>query len=1533
MENPNPQHDSALVIIGGLVAEVNAPNLPAGAAAICCDMDFTVGSVRTRDGLENVYVYDGADEENNAGLGTDIAVLDGEAWSNPDNIIHDTIGTYASLALNSAPVVPSENNASNTFTYTLGAATAVTSILVSGSPINIGDTAFLMYYVQNEVANGDATVVTGIIDSAGNTWQRLFPDQFPFSTNLYFQVWYAPMGTLIPISSTLTMTATIGFHAEASVNFASFANFAGLGALLTTQSQGSTGSGDPVSGPAIITTQQTFLMSFIWDFGGMRPLAGPTGWTQDNVNFGHPNTSPVSDSVAWLDAAPGSYTDQWTSGGSASAWAACLAAFAVNTVTTPAFSDILQANTYAFSIPLSSSILGIEIQIDGKQSLASTVLSIIPSAAGLPTTFTLPLSDGTTTLGGPGEFFGLDDLTALEANNPGFGFNITASDPSGDEALVDISGVRVLLWYSPPGVENFDWVKTFEMQNFSVFTLALDNTGVLWQEDVINDPGVLAPIYTAIEPDTFAESVTYDDREWIALSDRLEATDMPRQYNGQWVDRVSQVAPGAPPQCSATSQTYDVVSITQPAAVTSGGTSGPGISALLWSAGPGNKAQAGNVITIYYGVPWISGHTPSTPDPNIIVGDAVVLAGFADLTSGADPNATYLITSVATTVGFGGKIYNTFTVQGASTQLEDQDGIDNPAPTGTYQASLATLTTAEPIPNVQVGSQIQLAGVSPSNWNATWTILYTPNAAQLQITATSLSGNVATYDYTLITGTAPTVGEQVTVTGTNNGNGIFNVTDAVISAVSPSSFSIPLSNANVTPAAENGNGIVNGTIFQFDPGIQLAGTTMSPIYGAGSGGTVELPGNLGAGQRMAVVFFITRNGAITGCSNPVTFFLTEDANSIVCTNIPIGPPNVVARGVAFTGASGAFFYYIPNPVTVTDNGVKTTYTSTLVNDNVSTQATFTFTDGVLLNSTEIDVQGNDLFEQIELGSCISFIAFGNRLFAIGEQNKIENMINLSFDGGYLPNPLSPLQPLGWTVDGTFGGNGQLQVSPLFGDSYYISNATGSTIAGATGMIEQTAYQDYNQVAIININTQYGVRVTACTPSGATTGALNVDLYSPSFGKTYGIFTIPLSSMTTTMQIFTGDLLTTEFFSTVPSDLLYRIYATGLLNGGDVELDRTEPFDLSQPVFTTQLRGSYFGNFEAFDDITGVLGVAIENQQEVRNAFSLFDNLYIVRTRSMASTSDNGITEPNGWTVREVSNKVGTPSIYGVDVGEGWAVIAGEAGVYIFDGGQPVKFSPEIDPLWETINWTYGYTIWVRNDTNNRRLSIGIPLPTPNKWMPLFPANANPTQPNVVLICQYKELMSSGAIAGEGPVRQSYQGGLKSYQLGRKWSVWSIEAGYADFITRDDTTLPLFYCGDTGTAKIYQQVAGNYFEDGGTILDQYVTYPYLKSEDAQALQAGLHNVMANFAECLVIGSGALTVTVYPNTLDSPYAENLDPPFVLENPPAYGDTEMPANVPGNRFFMGFQTLQPGDWFELSRCVLNVTMDPWAPTRGSN
>ena len=63
-------------------------------------MDFTVQSTKTRDGLMNVYSYEGNLETKVAGAGIDVAVMDGEPWTDPSNITLNMPGTYASVTLN-----------------------------------------------------------------------------------------------------------------------------------------------------------------------------------------------------------------------------------------------------------------------------------------------------------------------------------------------------------------------------------------------------------------------------------------------------------------------------------------------------------------------------------------------------------------------------------------------------------------------------------------------------------------------------------------------------------------------------------------------------------------------------------------------------------------------------------------------------------------------------------------------------------------------------------------------------------------------------------------------------------------------------------------------------------------------------------------------------------------------------------------------------------------------------------------------------------------------------------------------------------------------------------------------------------------------------------------------------------------------------------------------------------------------------------------------------------------------------------------
>lgn len=528
-------------------------------------------------------------------------------------------------------------------------------------------------------------------------------------------------------------------------------------------------------------------------------------------------------------------------------------------------------------------------------------------------------------------------------------------------------------------------------------------------------------------------------------------------------------------------------------------------------------------------------------------------------------------------------------------------------------------------------------------------------------------------------------------------------------------------------------------------------------------------------------------------------------------------------------------------------------------------------------------------------------------------------------------------PLGWSFDPVFGAGGSVGDSPIFGSAYIIANSTGST-QSTYGMITQPAYQDYLLVPIIQIQQKYSIRVTAANVGGSTSGNLVVDLFSPSTGvngtQYPGAAVIPLASMTPQMVIFDETLLSTIFPTFVPTDLQIRIYATALPDGAKVYIDRIEPFLTAQPLIDggTSFLASYQNNFEAFDLQTGRLGMATENQQPIRTAFTLFDQLVGVKSRSMYSTTDNGTTEPGLWTVREISNKVGTPSVHGVAIGEGWAVIADQAGLFIYDGGQPKKISGEIQPVWDYINWAYGHTLWVTNDVTKKRICIGVPIPTPNMWMPDFPVNANPTSPNVVLMLSYRELNSAQELASEGAIRQTFVGTLKAYQLGRKWAWWNIQSPYAALCDRADTTQKLLYCNGLGNSRIYQQEDGIFNDDGSAILSRYMTYGFPKSDEAEAKQLGLHRYLATFATFDVTGNGLLQVKTYP---DNPTSDRVavSTPQQLHNPSPYGDLELPLQRSGFRFFIDISTDAVDEWFQLSRLNLSLSKEPFSTTRGGN
>jgi len=1001
-------------------------------------------------------------------------------------------------------------------------------------------------------------------------------------------------------------------------------------------------------------------------------------------------------------------------------------------------------------------------------------------------------------------------------------------------------------------------------------------------------------------------------------------------FQSGFFDRVSQVGPGVPPSLSISANNYAIAAsatgLTQrPQDEYITGTSGvPGqFQAVTWANIAPNGRSPGNALTIFY--------NQNTADPNIIIGSVVELSGMQNI-SGQNPNGTYVInqTGFDFPSGDAGAKRYWFSVSTEQTVFGQTGGPNDE--NGHYQLTIANVIATTPVPNIDVGGQLAITGAGVPAWDGTWTVSATLNSGQYTITQTSMTTTVASYTFTIVTGVAPTVGELITITGCVNSS-IFNVNNVAVVSVGSGVFTIsfPPGTADVIAAPEaSASAISSGTKFQFDPGLTNLGQAIdvgytTSIFGNSGGGNIAVAGDIAGGVRQCVCIFKTRNSYLTAPSIPVVFS-TAGGNKITASNIPIGPPNVIARILAFTGAGGGYFFWLPEPTIVTGVGQTKTYDATIINDNFTTSVTLDFTDDILLAGLSIDTTGSNLFNLTELGNSVWNVSYASRLMFGGEDNKIQNLTNMSFDGGWVSS--SSTVPAGWTPDPTFNVGGSLTVSPIFGNSYTI---TGDGSLAFNGMLSQPAYQDFYLVPIVKANKSYSARIT-CRNAGASAGILRLNLISPAFGSTYADTDINVTSMTGTMQQFNLPFMPTAV-NPVPTDLKLQLMAAGL--NGSIEIDRIEIYPTDQPVLTTEMAASYAFNPESFDGISGVIGLDSQNNQPVYGAFVQYDILYFLKEQSTLSTKDTPRSEPSGWAVKSVSNKIGTAGPLAYDVGEEWCVTACRSGLYLFHT-QFIKISQELSLLWEYINWDAQQTIWVKVDTTNRRIMIGVPLKTPNPWLPNDPA-ATPFSPSHVLMCNFKEVNTGEELGAKSAIHVSFSGSLVSFDTVRKWSIWHIASPGAEFIAREDGTKELMVCNGTGTSKIYTQVPGQYDDDGVGINSLYCTYPFTqREEENQSPLLGAHRKLYNFVDLSITGNGRAVIQALPNILVPRYPYTVPGGALLTVPTDEdfmngGNVERPLNVTANRCFLQTSMSGVGNWFQLSKVVMSAVKDPFAPVRG--
>ena len=587
----------------------------------------------------------------------------------------------------------------------------------------------------------------------------------------------------------------------------------------------------------------------------------------------------------------------------------------------------------------------------------------------------------------------------------------------------------------------------------------------------------------------------------------------------------------------------------------------------------------------------------------------------------------------------------------------------------------------------------------------------------------------------------------------------------------------------------------------------------------------------------------------------------------------------------------------------------------VIADNTTTSLVVDFSDAILLAGTNVD----NLFKLIELGDCAGVLDYAQRLIWWGERNKMNNWVNLGFDGGF-SGPSLPHYPLGWTPDAIFAPGGTDEENfVVWGAAYSI---VGNGTTPTRGLLTQSAVNDSLGAPLIQANTDYTVRARCARNALLSQGALHIHLFSASGGINTTGLQLTAAPLTTGYVEYTAQL--TAPLTTIPSDLVLRVYADGTPNqNGQFYVDAIEIFPSAQPVNASLVRASRVEDPESYDGIDGLLSVAENNGQAIRAAFKLRERLYFVKEHSLHVTQDDGTNEPSLWAVAEVSRKVGTPSVRGVGIGEDWVVIAHRTGLYIFSGGEPIKISQEIQPTWNQINWQYGHTLWVTVDTKERRIFIGVPL-------------GSATSPNKILMLDYRDLDDAEEIAGRPPINITYTGRKTATDKTRKWSPWSIAANSCALIERVDGTAIVAIGGGTpgigaggATGKAYQLKDTQLSDDGTAIPSYYTTHYFPERAVEQALSLGAHRKLFSYLTMFVEGAGNLSLTSFTDSASVPQTQQ---PLPLSSP-SIKDLELPINVLGERVAFQVSTNQPGAWFRLQKFTPSVRVDPWAPVRGVN
>lgn len=866
--------------------------------------------------------------------------------------------------------------------------------------------------------------------------------------------------------------------------------------------------------------------------------------------------------------------------------------------------------------------------------------------------------------------------------------------------------------------------KEFTCKDGSVQILALDVNGALY---VVHADGSHTQI-DSVAPGSSVSSVTAYGREYMSFYRNGLGSDAPRQWDGKNIYRVSQGGPGAPPT---------VTNYSLPAASLVAGSEGTPVA--ITSAEPvdptqvqtGGSDDGGAFNPPQYETYFTSLYLTASSPHGLTDGEVVTILGntlynpgattVSEVVSATEFKVSYLTQNFA--IGTGGTVTpsapflvrngntvtaNTATAHGLRTGYQvvisgvpDQSQsitsivIDNETHPGQ-----ATFTTPNPhgfVPGNTVGiSGVQNAAVGGSitTWNSNSGVATVTTASDHGLTpGTSVIVQLSAF------AAAPRIVESVPSLSSftfDNGNSpdgsgtggsvllpwpLQSGAQFSISAVpSATTFQIPFSFNDGTWTSGSISFAWAGTFYVTSV---LSATSFTyrqngpnALIQSGTG-TVTPQGQMPAGDHQVCQHFITAAGFITAPSPPVKF-TASGGQYVMVQNLAIGPEDVVARVLSFTGANGSRFFMLLIPGQV--NGLQVS-TSTRVDDNVTTTALFDFSDLTLLSATAVDVPGNNLFQQTTLNTPRGVRWYNDRLFWIGELNTVIGLLNMGMDGGTISGST---KPLGWTSI----GNGVVT---------QVGSMPALVVTGPdTGEITQPATTSERGNAILQPNLNYSLRFWMLG-MGSKVGQMLATISSVVTGFT-STASFDLAGVTES-GYYTVDF-SEKLPASVPSDLVLSVKfanLTGVVTYRDLQMVYAD-----NPNRNPIARSSYVKNPEAYDALTGNIGPN-DDSTELRALFVLDESLHFLTERRLYSVQQIGNSEPSSWVPIQISDKCGAFHAEAVTTGKGWAAWGGKDGSFWYGGGIPEKVSAIIAPTWRKVSTMTN----IYDDSDAERVYFGL----------------------------------------------------------------------------------------------------------------------------------------------------------------------------------------------------------------------------------